>query len=550
MKRIIKVILATLLVVAVGGGYFYYKSHAADDTGAADATTYTQAVQVTQGDLNSTLGVVGQLEPEQSASLAFEKMSGTANLLTLTVEAGNTVTAGQVLATIDDAPYRQALAQAQSDLTAAEEALADLQAPATALEVAQADSTLAQAQQTLAQAKADLAELGDPDLTELESTVQNAQDNITLLGIEEELAARDSLAKSKRDLQYSINWYQRRIAELQALKVPTVEQTEELTVDQGKLSEAQADLARVQTQRELAAQARAAELAQARVTLAEAQETLAAAQSGSDELELAQAELAVRQAEVNLQAAQEARTALDVGPDATELAAAQAAVDKKQLAVSEAQAALEGTQLAAPFDGTILETDVSAGSQVAATTTVLTLANLKTLQVVASVDETAIRQVSEGQAANITFDAFPGRSFTGEVLAVPLQGALQGDVMVYSVPVSLTGADDLSLLVGMTANVEIQVAQASDALLVPAMALQQSGGGYQVLVPNTADPAGDPLAVPVEVGASDGTYTVVTKGLSVGDKVLVQLSTSSSSSSSRDIGNGNILLSLSRQLGG
>ena len=35
----------------------------------------------------------------------------------------------------------------------------------------------------------------------------------------------------------------------------------------------------------------------------------------------------------------------------------------------------------------------------------------------------------------------PGQNFTGKVLEVPLQGMLQGDVMVYSVPISLTGAE-------------------------------------------------------------------------------------------------------------
>ena len=98
-----------------------------------------------------------------------------------------------------------------------------------------------------------------------------------------------------------------------------------------------------------------------------------------------------------MQAAQEARQELDAGADATDIATAQAAVDKKRLAVSDAEAALAGTQLVAPFDGTILETNVNAGDRVSANTTILTLANLKTLQVVASVDETTIRQVSAGR---------------------------------------------------------------------------------------------------------------------------------------------------------
>ena len=551
MKRIIRIFLATLVIVAIGGGgYFYYQSRAAG-TSTASTGSYTQVVQVKQGDLSSTISVVGQLAAEQSSSLAFGHMSGTAKLLTLGVQAGNIVTATQVLATIDAATYQQALDQAKSDLQAAEETLADLNAPATALEIAQADAEVATIEKTLEQAKSDLADLSAPDLTRLANAVKDAEDTLKLLQIQSDLAERDSLAKSERDLRYTVNWYGRRIASLEAMTERNAEQTAEITTDQGILAAAQADLDRVYAQRELARQATADELAKDKVALADAQEALAKAKAGGDKLPLAQAQLAVHEAEVSLQAAQEARQDLDTGADATKLATAQAAVDKKRVAVSEAETALAGTQLVAPFDGTILETNVAVGDQVTANTTVLTLANLKTTQVVASVDETTIRQVSEGQTATITFDAFPGQSFTGKVLSVPLQGTLQGGVMVYDVPISLTGAEDLALLVGMTANVDIQVGQVTDALLVPTIALQQSNGLYEVQVPNTADPNGDPEAVPVEVGLSDGTYTQVTKGLNAGDSVLVQLqSTSSSSSSSAMGGSGNVLMSASRQLSG
>ena len=120
--------------------------------------------------------------------------------------------------------------------------------------------------------------------------------------------------------------------------------------------------------------------------------------------------------------------------------------------------------------------------------------------------------------------------------------------MVYAVPVSLTGADNLALLVGMTANVEIQVGQATDALLVPTLALSKANGLYQVLVPNTTDPNGDPVAVPVEVGLSDGAYTQITKGLNPGDQVVVQIASTSSSSSS--FPGGSTIMNVTRQLSG
>ena len=186
----------------------------------------------------------------------------------------------------------------------------------------------------------------------------------------------------------------------------------------------------------------------------------------------------------------------------------------------------------------MLQTNAATGDVVAANTSILSLANLNNLQVLASVDETTIRQVSAGQPAQITFDAVPGQTLQGQVGDVPLQGTLQGGVMVYEVPISLVGAEKLPLLVGMTANVKVAVGQAENALLVPAMALQKANGMYQVLVPNTADPAGQPEAVPVEVGLSDGSYTQIVRGLNDGDKVLVELSAAQSNTNANFRGGG------------
>ena len=117
--------------------------------------------------------------------------------------------------------------------------------PATTLEIAQADVAIATAEQTLEQAKSDLADLSAADLTSLENAVKDAEDNLKLLQIQSDLAERDSLAKSERDLRYTVNWYERRIASLEAMTKRNAEETAEITTDQGTLAAAQADLDRV-----------------------------------------------------------------------------------------------------------------------------------------------------------------------------------------------------------------------------------------------------------------------------------------------------------------
>ncbi len=519
-------IIVVLAVLAVGGVWLYQTRIAAQTT--TDTGTYTQVVAVQQGDLSASISVVGALEAAQDATLAFDRLSGVTTLLALDVAAGNTVEAGQTLATIDAAPYQQALDQARTALQEAEQTLADLQEPATALAIAQADLAVAKAGLALEQAKDALHDLTAPDLDDLRAQVASAQLSLTqaqasLLELEGDTTSADALDKL-RDAEadksaeysrlanetYSDAYYQDRL--LAARNALLDAQDSRITAE----LQAQINLLRAQMQ-----------VRQAEQKLAGAQEALADAQAGADALDVAAAEQAVAQAEADLAQAKQARADLDAGPDAVELAAAQADVDKKRLAVAEAEADLAGATLVAPFSGTVLETNAQPGDRISANSPILTLANMDELQVVASVDETTIREVQAGQSATVSFDAFPDQAFRGEVLSVPLQGTLQGGVMVYEVPISLPGADALPLLVGMTANVSIDVGQVENALLVPTMAVQTVGGMAQVLVPNASDPA-NPVAVPVQVGLSNGTYTEIVRGLNLGDQVVVQLSSSDS----------------------
>ena len=528
MKRFLKYLAVLLVVCAVvAGGYWYYRTRAAASA-AASADSFTQVVAVRQGSLNATISVVGELAAVQQATLQFDRLSGTTALQSLAVAAGNLVEKDQILATIDPTSFQQALDQAKSALQAAEDNLTDLQTPATALELTQADVAVAQAELNLQQAREDLAVLTAPDLTDLRNTLRTAQDNLALARLQQTLAARDSLAKSERDLLYAVAWHERKINELQTLVSSgkaNLEQTGLLAEEQNTLGETQAQAAKVQAQRDLALRLAAANVTTTEATVADARQALADAQAGGSALDLAKANLAVKTAEVNLADVQQKRADLDAGADAATLAAAQADLDKKRLAVADAEADLAGATLRAPFSGTILSTYVDQGNLITANAKILTLANLNELKVLAAVDETTIRQVKTDQQATITFDAFPGQTFTGQVLSIPLQGTLQGGVMVYEVPISLQGAGDLPLLVGMTANVSIQVGQVENALLVPAMAIQTIGGTNQVEIPGaTAD--AQPQSVPVEIGLSNGVYTQIVRGLNLGDQVVVQMQTS------------------------
>ncbi len=530
MKRIVTTIVIILLLGAAGyGGYRLYQSRTAANS-TAESGTYTQTVTATTGDLSASVTVVGELVAEQSADLAFEEMNGTAPLAELKVAAGSTVAAGDVLATIDPADYRQAVDQAESDYQAAVKTLEDLGEPVTELAVAEADLAIAKAELQVKQAQNDLDDVLNPDLETLQSNLADARDSLAqaqanLLAVQDTGDEEDQLAALRETESEAAAEHGRLAAETYS----DVYYQDRLTLAYNKMMNAQDSRVTYELQMQTSLLKAQISVWQAQQNVTKAEKALAEAQAG-DPLKEAKARLAVQEAEVSLSTAKDARADLDTGADATDLAAAQADVDKKKLALQNAETALAGTDIIAPFDGTVLQTNASAGDDISAGKVILTLANLNELQVVAAIDETTIKRVAAGQTASVTFDALPGTTLNGGVGEIPLQGTLSGGVMTYDVPIRIQGAEDLPLLVGMTANVVIQTGAVQNALLIPTMALTKSGGMYTVQVPNTLDPAGTPESVPVEVGLSDGSYTQIVRGLVEGDQVLVTLTASDNSS--------------------
>jgi HlyD family secretion protein len=247
---------------------------------------------------------------------------------------------------------------------------------------------------------------------------------------------------------------------------------------------------------------------------------LAELQSGSEALALVQARNKVAQAKYNLAKAEDSLATILAGPDAKAVQLAQSRYDAAKATLADVEASLEAATMVAPFDGTVISVGAEAGDLVSSNMNVVTLADLSDLRVLATVDETDISQVQVGQEVQITFDAFSGRRFRGQVLEVPLEGSLVQNVVSYEVPVSLEGAEGVSLRSGMTANLNIVVGRRQNVLLVPVLAVQEGEDGDVVLVQDS--PRGEAVATRVEVGLSDGEYVEVLRGLNEGDQVVIE----------------------------
>ena len=134
---------------------------------------------------------------------------------------------------------------------------------------------------------------------------------------------------------------------------------------------------------------------------------------------------------------------------------------------------LEDVRITAPMTGTIIQKNVeegmviqSASGNVSGGTTLFLMANLGEMQVRTLVDETDMGQLEPGMVANVTVEAFPDRTFRGEVQKIEPQATVEQNVTMFAVIVSIDNRGRL-LKPGMNAEVEVMVDEAVNVLVVP-----------------------------------------------------------------------------------
>jgi len=159
------------------------------------------------------------------------------------------------------------------------------------------------------------------------------------------------------------------------------------------------------------------------------------------------------------------------------LKAAQAQVVQAEASLNQTKVNLGLTVIAAPVDGVVISRNVDVGQTVAASMqapTLFQIANdLTQMQVSANVDEADIGNVAIGQPVSFQVDAYPGQNFSGTVSQVRLNPVIESNVVSYVTIITVPNPD-LRLRLGMTATVTIEVARATDALIVPTSALRFS----------------------------------------------------------------------------
>jgi HlyD family secretion protein len=197
-----------------------------------------------------------------------------------------------------------------------------------------------------------------------------------------------------------------------------------------------------------------------------------------------------------------------------------AAVARDQAALDSLEVELKYTRVLAPMHGTILDVPVEVGDAVSAVTTVtggtllLVIADPNPLHLKGLVDENEVARVAVGQTARLRSEAYPGRTFAGEVRHIAPLGQRQQNVTYFEVEVLVTDPDARLLRPLMTDTVD-------DALVVPEAALVFEGDAVLVeRVLRASAPTLDRRTV--QVGIVAGDRAQILAGLEVGDEVRLR----------------------------
>lgn len=206
---------------------------------------------------------------------------------------------------------------------------------------------------------------------------------------------------------------------------------------------------------------------------------------------------------------------------------AKASVDVAKANVEAAEVAVENTLVRAPFDGTVLTKNADVGEIVAPMAgsintrgTVVTIADMGSLQVEADVSESNIEKVKINQPCEITLDAYPNTQYDAYVAKI-VPTADRGKATV-TVKVAFRKYDS-RVLPEMSAKVtfmqEKEIGNVNDNrkyLAIPSTAVVTTDGKKIVYVVRN----GKAAETPVVLGESFGGDIQVKSGLSSGDQVI------------------------------
>jgi HlyD family secretion protein len=246
---------------------------------------------------------------------------------------------------------------------------------------------------------------------------------------------------------------------------------------------------------------------------------------------------------------------------------ARASLDQSRATLTHTRDVLRKTTYTAPINGIVSYIDVRVGENVvpgiqnAQGSFLMTISDMSVVTAEVKVDETDITNLRNGQPAEVTIDAVPGKVFQGHVTDVGELAILRtsGQAAMTATTANTQEARDFKVVVtldnpppglrpGLSTTARIQTAHKANVLTVPIQALavrsrkalqeaqQGSGSGNVTLAASSSDAspasakddvqgvfvvrANRAVFVPLQTGITGVTDIEITGGLQEGDEIV------------------------------
>ena len=174
----------------------------------------------------------------------------------------------------------------------------------------------------------------------------------------------------------------------------------------------------------------------------------------------------------------------------------------------------QNVQFFSPQDGVVDNLNIREGFFVTPATTLMSIADLSQVWVEAEVFEQQVSWLQAGLAAEISLDAFPGKSWQSTIDYIA--PTLNAKTRTAQVRLRIANEDGM-MKPNMFAHVTIQVNSQQEKLLVPHAAVIRMGDHDRVVL---ALGKGKFKSIAVKKGHADEQYTEIVSGLHMGDKVV------------------------------
>ena len=431
---------------------------------ASKALTYqfvrTTTLQKTS--LTDSVSVTGTVASGSTASVTASDSVKTYKVTAVNVAVGDTVKAGDVIATLDTSDVEKQIETAQQNYS----------------------DTLDQAETSYTQSVEDQS----TNLTQLQEDLANAQEDYDTLGLDRYSSMQDPTMADKTNreiVEYYYGLYAEKIAQLEntiaSLQIQLTNAQKDGNADQqqaiqGQLSNYKSQLSTTMAQcsiPELGLQ-------------------------GFDTISKYYTDIIPQYKDALDQAQQQYDNAVTTNSrnvDSAETKLEQASRTPDTL--TTLQSTLEDCTLTATMDGTITELNATVGS--VCTGTVATIQDVSDLTVEVTIPASSVGKLSTGMQCNITSDATGDATITGTLTRIDPVANEEGS---FGATVTVNGSDT-GLLIGISAQVEIVISEKDDIFTVPRDAVGTHDDGSSYVLRKTGGEGVDMTFEEVDVTTGD-----------------------------------------------